>query len=177
MKWKYFLMTRVNRKFSSDTESLTHVLATGMPTQLLVIKTRLSAVSKLGLFIDPSCRRARDCAQRFLDACHISSTQQPLAFIPQLWIQQPPLLQASIAWDRDTDFLFCKSGQTKLHIWETELQPAQIFLTLKTQTLSAILFASQYTLLTFTTPSNKFFVCLFLLFKTMEKTSERKQEQ
>lgn len=114
MKWKYFLMTRVNRKFSPDTESLTQVLATGMPTQLLVIKTGLSAVSRLALFIDPSCRRARDCAQRFLNACHISSTQQPLAFIPQLWIQQPPLLQASIAWDRLTDFLFYKSGQTKL---------------------------------------------------------------
>jgi len=115
-------MTRVNRKFSPDTESLTQVLATGMPTQLLVIKTRLSAVSRLGLFIDPSCRRARDCAQRFLNACHISSTQQPLAFIPQLQIHQLPLLQASIAWDRDTDFLFYKSGQTKLRIWETELQ-------------------------------------------------------
>lgn len=122
MKWKYFLMTRVNRKFSPDTESLTQVLATGMPTQLLVIKTRLSAVSRLGLFIDPSCQRARDCAQHFLNACHISSTQQPLAFIPQLQIPATSLLQASIAWDRDTDFLFYKSGQTKLHIWETELQ-------------------------------------------------------
>ena len=111
-------MTRVNRKFSPDTESLTQVLATGMPTQLLVIKTGLSAVSRLGLFIDPSCRRARDCAQRFLNACHISSTQQPLAFIPQLWIQQPPLLQASTAWDRDS--LTCSFTNRDRPSWETE---------------------------------------------------------
>lgn len=121
MKWKYFLMTRVNRKFSPDTESLTQVLATGMPTQLLVIKTRLSAVSRLGLFIDPSCQHARDCAQHFLNACHISSTQQPRIH-PTITDSATSLLQVSIAWDRDTDFLFYKSGQTKLHIWETELQ-------------------------------------------------------
>ena len=169
MKWKYLLMTRVNRKFSPDTESLTQVLATGMPTQLLVIKTRLSAVSRLGLFIDPSCRRARDCAQRFLNACHISSTQQPLAFIPQLQIHQPPLLQASIAWDRDTDFLFYKSGQTKLHIWETELQfiPDSFCYTVCLPVCLDQIHSA----------FKEVFFFLFLLIKTLEKTNERKQQQ
>ena len=169
MKWKYLLMTRVNRKFSPDTESLTQVLATGMPTQLLVIKTRLSAVSRLGLFIDPSCRRARDCAQRFLNACHISSTQQPLAFIPQLQIHQPPLLQASIDWDRDTDFLFYKSGQTKLHIWETELQfiPDSFCYTVCLPVCLDQIHSA----------FKEVFFFLFLLIKTLEKTNERKQQQ
>ena len=169
MKWKYLLMTRVNRKFSPDTESLTQVLATGMPTQLLVIKTRLSAVSRLGLFIDPSCRRARDCAQHFLNACHISSTQQPLAFIPQLQIHQPPLLQASIAWDRDTDFLFYKSGQTKLHIWETELQfiPDSFCYTVCLPVCLDQIHSA----------FKEVFFFLFLLIKTLEKTNERKQQQ
>ena len=169
MKWKYLLMTRVNRKFSPDTESLTQVLATGMPTQLLVIKTRLSAVSRLGLFIDPSCRRARDCAQRFLNACHISSTQQPLAFIPQLQIHQPPLLQASVAWDRDTDFLFYKSGQTKLHIWETELQfiPDSFCYTVCLPVCLDQIHSA----------FKEVFFFLFLLIKTLEKTNERKQQQ
>ena len=166
-------MTRVNRKFSPDTESLTQVLATGMPTQLLVIKTGLSAVSRLGLFIDPSCRRARDCAQRFLNACHISSTQQPLAFIPQLWIQQPPLLQASTAWDRDS-LTSSFTNRDRLS-WETEPQLSPDFSDSEDPDSSAILFASQYTLLKFTTPSNKIFF-LFLLIKTIEKTSERKQQ-
>ena len=169
MKWKYLLMTRVNRKFSPDTESLTQVLATGMPTQLLVIKTRLSAVSRLGLFIDPSCRRARDCAQRFLNACHISSTQQPLAFIPQLQIHQPPLLQASVAWDRDTDFLFYKSGQTKLHIWETELQfiPDSFCYTVCLPVCLDQIHSA----------FKEVFFFLFLVIKTLEKTNERKQQQ
>lgn len=176
MKWKYFLMTRVNRKFSPDTESLTQVLAAGMPTQLLVIKTGLSAVSRLGLFIDPSCQRARDCAQRFLNSCHISSTQQPLAFIPQLWIQQTPLLQALIAWDRDTDFLFYKSGQTKLHIWETELQLSPDFS--DSEDPDSFCYAvclPVYLAQIHNSFKQNFF--LFLLIKTIEKTSERKQQQ
>ena len=176
MKWKYFLMTRVNRKFSPDTESLTQVLATGMPTQLLVIKTRLSAVSRLGLFIDPSCRRARDCAQRFLNACHISSTQQPLAFIPELQIHQLPLLQASIAWDRDTDFLFYKSGQTKLRIWETELQFIPDFSDSEDPDSFCHTVCLPVCLDQIHSAFKEVFF-LFVLIKTIEKTNERKQQQ
>lgn len=169
-------MTRVNRKFSPDTESLTQVLATGMPTQLLVIKTRLSAVSRLGLFIDPSCQHARDCAQHFLNACHISSTQQPLAFIPQLQIQQPPFFRFRLLETEILTSSFTNQDRLSSISERQSCSSSQVFLTLKTQTLSAILFSSWYTLIKFTMPSKKFFL-LFLPIKTIEKTNERKQQQ